>query len=136
MLENPKINVKLQLSALWTSLVAFYIYGDYFELYVPSKVNGLLNGSNLLDSPIKLLMAAILLAIPSSMIALSILLKARLNRILNIVFGVLLTLVVIMVGSTSISSWTSFYVMYAFVEAIISITIVMTAWRWPKQKIE
>lgn len=32
MLENPEINIKLKLSALWTSLIALYIYGDYFEL--------------------------------------------------------------------------------------------------------
>lgn len=78
-------------------------------------------------------MAAILIAIPSLMIALSVLLKPRLNRALNLVFGILLTTVVIMVGSTSISSWKSFYVMYALIEAIITITIVLTAWKWPKQ---
>ena len=136
MLVNPEINVKLKLSALWTSLIAFYIYGDYFELYVPGKVDGLLNGTHLLDSPVKLLMAAIVIAIPSLMIALSLLLNPPLNRVLNLIFGVLLALVVILVGSGSISAWNSFYVMYAFVEAVISITIVWTAWKWPKENVE
>jgi hypothetical protein len=28
-----------------------YIYGDYFELYVPGKVEGLISGENLLNTP-------------------------------------------------------------------------------------
>jgi hypothetical protein len=131
MLEDPKVNIRLKLMGLWTSLIALYIYGDYFALYTPGKVEGLLQGTSLLDNPIKLLLAAILLAIPSLMIALSLLLKPNLCRFLNILFGMLLTIVVILVGITSISYWGMFYVMYAFLEAIITILIVWTAWRWP-----
>ncbi len=36
-LEDFKVNVKIMLSALWTSVMFCYIYGDYFELYVPKK---------------------------------------------------------------------------------------------------
>ena len=67
------------------------------------------------------------------MIALSILLKPKINRLLNIIFGILLTLIVILVGSASLSEWYSFYVLYAFLEAIITISIVWYAWKWPKK---
>lgn len=67
-LEDFKVNIRLKLSALWTSVMFCYIYGDYFELYVPNKVEGLLNGNNLLDSPMKLFGASVLLAIPALMI--------------------------------------------------------------------
>lgn len=133
MFENQKINTKLKLSALWTSLIALYIYGDYFELYVPEKVEGLLNGVNLLNSPTKLLTASIGIMIPALMISLSVLLKPRLNRILNILFALLLTLIEIFIGSISISSWYSFYVLYAFIEVIITVNIIWTAWKWPIQ---
>ena len=133
MLANPKINIKLRLSALWTSLLALYIYGDYFELYIPKKVENLINGTSRLDSPTLLLVAAIVIAIPALMIALSIFLKPQINRILNIIIGTLLTVIVILVGSTSISEWHSFYVLYALLEAILTITIVWTAWKWPKE---
>jgi len=133
MFENPKINIKLKLSALWTSLIALYIYGDYFELYVPGKVGKLINGASKLDSPTLLLIASILIAIPALMIALSILLKPKINRLLNIIFGILLTLIVILVGSISLYEWYSFYVLYAFLEAIITISIVWNAWKWPKK---
>ena len=59
MLEDQKINVKVKLSALWGSLIAFFIYGDYFELYIPGKVEGLYSGTAVLNSPTALLVAAI-----------------------------------------------------------------------------
>jgi hypothetical protein len=132
MLENPKINIKLKLSALWTSLIAFFIYGDYFELYVPGTVEGLFNGTAKLDSPGLLLAAAISIILPASMIALSVLLRPKANRILNIVFASLLTLIVALVGATSISTWHSFYVLYAIIEIVVTVSIIWIAWNWPK----
>ena len=57
---------------------------DYFELYVPNKTKGLVDGTNLLDSPMKLFSASVLLAIPALMVFLSIILKPKINRQLNI----------------------------------------------------
>ncbi len=133
-LENPRINIKIKLSALWTSLMFLYIYGDYFELYAPNKIQKLSNVTDVLDSPTKLLLASVLLAIPALMIALNIFLKPKISRILNIVFGILLTVVVLLVGSSSLYTWYSFYVLYAILEAIITIIIVWQAWKWPKEK--
>jgi hypothetical protein len=69
MLEISKVNIKTKLAALWASVTFCYLYGDYFELYTPGKVNSLITGENILDSPIKLLIASIILAIPSVMVA-------------------------------------------------------------------
>lgn len=135
-LDEFKINVRIKLAALWTSVTFCYIYGDYFELYLPKKVEGLLNGNNLLDSPIKLFIASFLLLIPSLMICLSMLLKPFLNRILNIFFGIFFTLFVGLVGVSSISEWRFFYVFYAAVEIILTLTIVWFAWRWEKVEVE
>ncbi len=132
MLDNPKINIKIKLSALWASLVFCFLYGDYFELYTPGKVDSLLTGNNVLDSPIKLLIASIILVIPSLMVALSVLLNAKLNKILNITFGILFALMMLLIGIGSITPWYSFYVFLAFLESLITIVIVWMAWRWPK----
>lgn len=132
-LTEPKINVKIKLAALWTSLMFCYIYGDYFELYVPGKIIDLYNGDNILGSPFKLFIASFLLAIPALMISLSVFLKASVSRILNIVFGILFTAIMIFIGVASITPWYSFYVFLALVESMISATIVVVAWRWPKK---
>jgi hypothetical protein len=133
-LEDFKVNVKIRLSALWTSLMFCYIYGDYFELYVPKKVEGLVSGENLLDSPMKLFVATILLTIPALMIFLSIMLKPKLNRLLNLIFGTLYTALMLLIAFKSIATWLTFYVFLAIVESLISSIIVWNAWTWAKKK--
>ncbi|MEM9001208.1 MAG: DUF6326 family protein [Bacteroidota bacterium] len=134
MLENPKINIRIKLAVLWTSLMFLYIYGDYFELYVPNKVDSLIKGTGLLDTPIKVFIASIVLVIPAAMISVNIFLRPKICRVLNMVFGILLTMVVVLVGSSSLTEWYSFYVLYAVLEAIISLLIVTLAWNWPKER--
>ena len=133
MLENPKVNIRIKLAALWASVIFCYLYGDYFELYTPDKVNSLITGENALDSPTKLLIASIILAIPSVMVAASIILKPKINRILNILFGTLFTLMMLFIGINSMTEWYSFYVFLAFLESIITALIVWYAWKWPKE---
>jgi Family of unknown function (DUF6326) len=132
-LEDFKINVKIKLSALWTSVMFCYIYGDYFELYVPSKTQGLVNGINILDSPMKLFAASILLAIPALMIFISVALKPTINRRLNIIFGIFFTALMMLIAVISITPWRTFYVFLALVESVLTSFIVWYAWRWPKQ---
>jgi len=134
MLENPKVNIKIKLAALWASVTFCYLYGDYFELYTPDKVNSLITGENNLDSPIKLLIASIFLAISSVMVAASVILKSKINRILNIVFGTLFTLMMVIIGIVSTNEWYLFYVFLAFLESIITAIIVWYAWKWPKEQ--
>ncbi|MCZ8356083.1 MAG: DUF6326 family protein [Cyclobacteriaceae bacterium] len=131
-LKDYKINIKLRLGALWTSLLFCYIYGDYFELYVPGKTQGILSGSSMLATPVKLLTASIVLLIPSLMIFASVLLKPFINKWLNIVIASLMGLITLLVGLVSFSEWRIFYVIYAFVETIIAIIIVYQAWHWRK----
>jgi len=134
MLENPKVNIKIKLASLWASATFCYLYGDYFELYTPDKVNSLITGENILDSPTKLLIATIILATSSVMVALSIILKPNLNRILNILFGTLFTVMMLFIGFNSNTGWYGFYVFLAFLESIITALIVWSAWKWPKEK--
>ena len=134
MLENQKVNIKIKLATLWASVTFCYLYGDYFELYTPDKVNSLITGENNLDSPTKLLIASIILAISSMMVAASIILKPKINRILNIIFGTLFTLMMVFIGIISTNEWYLFYVFLAFLESIITALIVWYAWKWPKEK--
>jgi hypothetical protein len=129
-MEDVKVNVKFKLSALWASVTLCYLYGDYFELYVPNKVAGLLSGENILDSPMKLFGASILLAIPALMVSLSIISKPLINRWLNIIFGVIFTAIMVLIAFVSIKLWLTFYVFLAIVESILTSLIVWYAWRW------
>lgn len=131
-LKDFEVNIKIKLAFLWASVTLCYLYGDYFELYVPRKTAGLISGDNLLNSPVKLLSAAVLLAIPAVMVFLSIILKPRLNKFLNISFGLFFTTIMLLIAFTSLTPWKSFYVFLALVESIMTGLIVLYAWKWPK----
>lgn len=133
--EDLKVNVKIKLSALWAASTFCYLYGDYFELYLPKKVEGLLVGENILDNPGKLFAAAVLMTIPATMVFLSIVLRPKINRILNIIFGLLFTTIMLLIAFTSLTPWRTFYVFLALVESILTALIVWYSWKWPKQKI-
>ena len=130
--QSLTVNVRIKLSALWTSLMFCYIYGDYFELYVPKKVEGLLSGHNLLNTPMKLFAAACMLAIPALMIPFSLIINSKICRILNIVLGIFFTLLMVTIGAFSIAQWLTFYVFLAFIERVLSILIIRNAMAWPK----
>ena len=132
MLADQPVSTRHKLSGLWTALLALFIYGDYFELYVPGKTRSLAEGTAILDSPGDLFAAAILIAAPSLLIALTLLLAPSVARISNLIIASILLLVVTLVGATSISAWQAFYVMYAVIEGLLLITIIVVAWRWPR----
>ncbi len=132
-LTNPPISIKIKLSALWASVTLCYLYGDYFELYVPGKAEGLVNGVNMLDTPLNLFIAAVLLAIPALMVFLSVLLRPNINRILNIVFAGFFTAVMLLIAISSLEPWRAFYVFYAIVECILTTMIIIYALKWPRE---
>jgi hypothetical protein len=131
-LEDFKVNIRIKLSALWTAVMFCYIYGDYFELYVPQKIDGLLSGQNMLNTPIKLFTATFILAVPALMIFLSLMLSPKIAKWLNIGIGMFFTIFTLLVGISSISEWKMFYVFLSVLESIITFIIIWQAWNWKK----
>ena len=128
------INLKQKLAAFWAAATFCYLYGDYFELYTPEKVNSLLSGENVLGDPLYLFIASFMMAIPALMVVISISLKPRLNRLLNIFFGLFFTLIMLFIAVVSLTPWYSFYVFLAVVEATLTSIIVWIAVKWPRLK--
>lgn len=133
MLENPKVNIKIKLAALWTAVTFCYLYGDYFDLYTPGKVEGLISGENVLGSPMSLFIASLVMAVPPLMIVVSVFLKPKINRLLNIIAGIIFTLMMVLIAISSLTPWFTFYVFLAILEAILTSIIVWKAWTWPKK---
>lgn len=130
-LDDLKVHVKLKLSALWAAVMFCYVYGDYFGLYVPGQLKGMLEGHGPIGPTNQgsLVITSLLLAIPGIMVFLSVVLPPRLNRWLNILLGALYTVVVLV---TIPGSWT-FYIVLSTLEMALTATVVGYAWRWPRQ---
>lgn len=129
MLRDTTIDVKIKLAALWTSVMFCYIYADYFGLYVPGALQKMINGRMGPLGPTTqgvLLGTSVMMAIPSVMIFLSVALRPRLNRWLNIIFGALYTAIILI----TMWDWT-FYIFFGAIEVILTALVVWYAWKWP-----
>jgi Family of unknown function (DUF6326) len=129
--EDIKVHVRFKLFALWTSVMFFYIYGDYFELYQPGKLPDMLSGRmpfGAISQGALLGMAAVMI-IPSLMPFLSLVLPAAVNHWVNIVFGVIYSVIMIVV----IRGGWHYYVLYGLIEITLTVLIVWYAWTWPRQ---
>ena len=73
-------------------------------------------------------MAAVMV-IPSLMPFLSLVLPAGVNRWMNIVFGAVYSVIMILV----IRGGWHFYILYGLIEITLTLLIVWYAWTWPKQ---
>lgn len=131
MLADIEVPVRVKLSALWVALMFCYVYGDYFGLYRPGQLEGMLKGEGPLGptSQGTLVAVSILMAIPSLMIFAAVVLPPVMTRWVNILFGFLYAMVVAL---TMPGSWT-FYRFFSAIEIALSALIVWYAWTWPKR---
>lgn len=131
-LHDFPVNVKLILTGLWTSVMFLYIYADYFGLYIPGALQNMLAGKMGPLGPTTqgiLLGTSVMMAIPSVMIFLSLVLKPGLNRWLNIIFGTLYTVIILI----TMWSW-MFYIFFGVIEVTLTLLVVWYAWTWPRQE--
>ena len=133
-LEDMKINVKIKLALFWVALMFFYLYNDLFSFFKPGTVEELVGGSleGIVFTQELLFGAALLMALPSIMIFLSLTLKAKMNRMVNIIVGIFH--MIVLVGTLLVPGdlWV-YYATYMVFEAVFIILIVWHAWKWPIQ---
>jgi hypothetical protein len=134
--EDIKVHVRVKLFALWSSVMFFYIYGDYFQLYEPGQLQEVISG-RMAFGPISqgvLLGMAAVMIIPSLMPFLSLALPIGVNRWVNIVFGAVYGAIMVVVVILSIKGggW-YFYICFGLIEITLTVLIVWYAWTWPKQ---
>jgi len=135
-LEDVKINVKIKLSALWVALVFFYLYNDVISFFRADIIEEVIAGKpgGVEISQTFLFSMALMMAIPIVMVFLSLTLKAKVNRWVNIVLGifhagVMVTVTLLVPGET----W-AHYALYMIFQAVFIALIVGHAWKWPTQE--
>ena len=133
-LEDVQINVKTKLSALWVALMFFYLYRDVLGFYAPGHLEALMAGevAGIQITQVFLLGSAVLMAIPSLMVFLSLALRARANRWTNIILGI--AHIAILAGTSFIGELSPLYLFYVIVEFVLMALIVWHAWKWPEQE--
>lgn len=129
-LQDIKVNIKIKLATLWTTFMFLYVYIDYFHLYMPGSIKGILEGKVFVFeiSHLFLMVIMLLVSIPTLMIFLSLALTAQLNRWVNIIVATLLIPYVLF--NLAGEAWIHMY-FAAFMEVILLSLIIGFAWKWP-----
>ncbi|HKT42685.1 MAG TPA: DUF6326 family protein [Rhodanobacteraceae bacterium] len=123
--------IQLKLAMLWASVVFCYIYGDYFGLYVPGTLQSMLDGRMGPLGPTTqnvLLGTTVLMAIPSLMPIACLMLRPGWNRVANLLFGLVYSVVMAL---TLAGAW-RFYQLLGVVEILLTLAVCWYAWKWPR----
>jgi hypothetical protein len=125
-LDDPKVNIKTKFAGLWVILMFFYLYNDVFTLFQPGSMEGVqFNQATMLG-------IAVLMAIPSLMVLLSLTLKAKTNRSANIIAGIFHAGVLLTTMLVPGEVWV-YYRLYQIIEGALIALIIWNAWKWPEQ---
>lgn len=132
-LQDKKIDVKVKLAALWASFMFLYIYVDYFALYMPGKIEDILQGKLFIYTINTAFLGAALVSVslPALMITFSLTLTANLNRWLNLIMAI----IYIPYSLFNLAGEACPHMLYgALVEVVLLSLIIRFAWFWPREE--
>lgn len=124
------VNVRIKISALWTSMLFVFAYVDLFSLYRPDFRADIEAGeiAGFTINEAFLLAVTAYVVIPSLMVFFSLVLRPGINRIVNVALPAIY-LITIVAGT--VGEW-SYYILGSVIEAALLAAIVYYAWTWPK----
>ena len=130
-LEQSPVNVRVKIAALWASMLFVFAYVDLFSLYRPDVRADVEAGEvgGFAVNQTFLLATTAYVVIPSLMVFCVLVLRPRLNRIVNIVLAMVYAVSIV---AASIGEWT-YYLLGSFIEAALLVAVVFYAWTWPKE---
>jgi hypothetical protein len=129
-LEPFTVNVRIKISALWTSMLFVFAYVDIFGLY-RADVRADLEAGEISGFTVDqsfLLVTTIYVVVPSLMVVGALVLPPRVDRIANIALAIVYALTII---AGAIGEW-GYYILGSAVEVALLAAIVYYAWTWPK----
>ena len=130
-LRDSKVNAKLVLSGLWISMLFVFAYVDIFGFLRADVINGILegkvSGTGLDIDQTFLTLTVLYVLIPILMVVFSLLARAKVNRVVNIVVSLLY--VASIVATTIGETWV-YYILGGVIEVAILLTITGIAWGW------
>jgi uncharacterized membrane protein YphA (DoxX/SURF4 family) len=127
--EPSHVNVRIKISALWTSMLFVFAYVDVFSLYRPDVRADLEAGEigGFTVDRALLFGTTVYVVIPSLMVFCALVLRPRVDRIANIALSIVYALTII---AGAIGEW-SYYILGSVIEVALLGGVVYYAWTWP-----
>jgi hypothetical protein len=131
--EDVNVSVRLKISALWITMLFLFAYGDLFGFFKPGQIEEVISGeiSGIKITQVFLLGASVYIAIASAMVFLSLVLRPKANRWINIVLPILF---IVSIGVSVIGETWAYFIFLSIAEIGLLLLIVWYAWTWPGQE--
>ena len=129
-LEPFPVNVRIKISTLWASMLFIFAYVDLFSFFradvradiAAGEIGGFtINQSFLLGT-------TAYIVIPALMVFGALVLRPRINRIVNIALSVVYALTIV---GGAIGEW-NYYLLGSAIEVVLLAAVAYYAWTWPK----
>jgi Family of unknown function (DUF6326) len=134
--QDTKVDVKLVLSALWIAMLIVFAYVDIFGFLradiLRAALDGKMAATGITVDQMILVFTTVYILIPTLMVFLALVLRPRVNRIVNIVVALFyaVSIIALCIGE----GWV-YYLLGSAVEVALLVAIVRTAWTWPRTQV-
>lgn len=132
-LLDTRVDVKVVLCGLWVTTLLVFAYVDIFGFYRADVIRGVLagevSGTGFAIDQTFLVLTTLYIVVAASMVVVSLLARARVNRIANIVVSLIyaVTAAATLIGET----WV-YYITGILIQVALLLVITRIAWAWPR----
>lgn len=130
--EDARIDVRVVLSALWIAMLIVFAYVDIFGFLradvIDAARDGKVAATGVAVDQVFLVLTTAYVLIPTLMVVLTLVLRPRVNRIVNVVVALLYAVSVV---ASCIGEGWAYYLLGSAGEVVLLAAIVRTAWTWP-----
>ena len=130
-LEDVRIGVRLKISALWIAMLFLFAYGDIFGFFRTGLIEEVIEGEVSGVEITQVFLFGVSVYIASAMVFLSLVLRPRVNRRVNIVLPILY---IVSIAISSIGETWAYYYFMSAAESTLLALIVWYAWTWPTRE--
>lgn len=130
------LDVRIVLSAFWVARALCGLQGDSTRLHDPVALNELLTGTS--EVPVTsmlLLVLSIILSLPIIMSVLSLTLKQKVNRRVNLSAGIFFVIFELFFLIIVYSQSAAYEIFWGIGYLIFAALVIWYAWKWPKQEV-
>lgn len=128
---DHEVGIKQKISGLWVSMLFVFVYVDIFGFYRADILKSALVGKvgDFAASQTFFALTTLYILIPCLMVFLSLVMKPRLNRIINLVVAPAYILTII--GASLGEEW-KYFLIGSFIEVVLLGLIINYCWKWPR----
>lgn len=126
--DHHPIDPRLKIAALWTATMLVFAYVDLFSLYRPDVRADLEAGKVFVFDVNQsfLFFTTLYVIVPAVMIYLSLVMRRRVNRVVNAVLAALYAITIV---GGAVGEW-NYYLLGSAVEAVLLVLVIRHAWAW------